>query len=47
MAGKKRAPRKIGRNADNGQFTTVEEARRKKKTHVVETLPKPKKRGGK
>ena len=33
---------KIGRNAENGQFTTVEVAKNKPKTHVVETIkPEP------
>ena len=31
----------IGRNADNGRFTTVREAERKGKTHIVERMPKP------
>ena len=30
-----------GRDAETGEFTTVEEARRHKKTHVVERVPKP------
>ena len=30
-----------GRDADNGQFTTVKEARDNPKTHVVERVPKP------
>lgn len=30
-----------GRDADNGQFTTVEEAREHPRTHVVERVPKP------
>ncbi len=29
---------KIGRNAGNGQFTTVKTAREKPKTHIVETI---------
>lgn len=32
---------KIGRNAGNGQFTTVKTAQQKPKTHVVETVKKP------
>jgi hypothetical protein len=32
--------RKIGRNARTGRFTPVSTARRKKGTHVVETIPK-------
>lgn len=31
----------VGRNADNGRFTTVREAERKPSTHVVERVPKP------
>lgn len=30
-----------GRNAETGRFTTVEEARRRPSTHVVERVPKP------
>jgi hypothetical protein len=37
-------PRKIGRNAGNGRFTTVKTARDHPKTHVVETLPKRKRK---
>jgi hypothetical protein len=33
---------KIGRNAGNGQFTTVKVATNKPGTHVVETVKKPK-----
>ncbi|MFK3725986.1 hypothetical protein ACI2KE_19415 [Pseudomonas monteilii] len=33
---------KIGRDADSGRFTTVEKARKNPKTHVVETVKKPK-----
>ena len=29
---------KIGRNAGNGQFTTVKTAKDKPKTHIVETI---------
>lgn len=32
---------KIGRDAGDGRFTTVKEAREKPKTHTVETMPKP------
>jgi hypothetical protein len=35
--------RKIGRNAGNGQFTTVKTAQGKPATHVVETIKTPKK----
>lgn len=30
-----------GRDAKTGEFTTVEEARQHKSTHVVERVPKP------
>lgn len=30
-----------GRNAETGEFTTVEEARKHPKDHVVERVPKP------
>lgn len=30
-----------GRDAKTGEFTTVEEARRHRSTHVVERVPKP------
>ena len=33
--------RKIGRNAETGEFTTVKKALEKPKTHVVETIKKP------
>jgi hypothetical protein len=38
----KATTRKIGRNAGNGQFTTVKKAQQAPKTHVVETIKKPK-----
>ncbi|HGY9627476.1 hypothetical protein WCE02_21210 [Pseudomonas juntendi] len=38
MARKKTVVRKIGRNAETGRFTTVEEARQHPKTHIVQTL---------
>ncbi|MCX2889898.1 MULTISPECIES: hypothetical protein [Pseudomonas] len=38
MARKKLATRKIGRNAETGRFTSVEQARKHPKTHIVETL---------
>lgn len=38
MTRKKATTRKIGRNAETGRFTTVEEARKHPRTHVVETL---------
>jgi hypothetical protein len=31
----------VGRNAETGKLTTVEEAREHPKTHVVERMPKP------
>ena len=37
-----KATRKIGRDAGSGQFTTVKEAQEHPKTHVVETIKKPK-----
>lgn len=40
---KKSSSTKIGRNAGNGQFTTVKKAQRAPKTHVVETIKKPSK----
>ncbi|WDY59199.1 hypothetical protein [Pseudomonas sp. PSKL.D1] len=40
MAQKKVASRKIGRNAETGRFTSVEQARKQPKTHIVETLHK-------
>ena len=36
-----KATRKIGRNAGNGRFTTVEKAQQAPKTHVVEAIKKP------
>jgi hypothetical protein len=33
---------KIGRDAGNGQFTTVKEAKENPKTHIVETIKKGK-----
>ena len=43
MAKKKRT-RKAGRDAETGRFIPVEEAKRRKKTAVVETIPVPGKR---
>lgn len=37
------AKRKIGRDAETGKFVPVEVAKRRPKTTVVETIPKPKK----
>ena len=36
--------RKIGRDAGTGQFIPVDEARRRKKTAIVETIKAPKKK---
>lgn len=33
---------KRGRDAESGRFITIEEAKRRPKTTVVETIPKPK-----
>jgi hypothetical protein len=33
---------KIGRNAGNGRFTTIKTAVNSPKTHIVETIKKPK-----
>ena len=33
---------KVGRSAAAGRFASVEKARRQRKTHVVETIKKPK-----
>ena len=30
-----------GRNAETGEFTTVDKARKHRKTHIVERVPKP------
>ena len=38
----KSSVRKIGRNADNGRFTTVKKAQQDRKHHVVETIKKKK-----
>lgn len=35
---------KVGRDAGNGQFVTVKEAKRRPKTTVVETIKKPTKK---
>lgn len=32
---------KVGRDADNGRFTTVKKAEKNRKTHVVETIKLP------
>jgi len=39
--------RKVGRSAITGRFTTVATARNKPRTHVVETVKKPKPKSGK
>ncbi len=36
--------RKIGRDAINGRFITVQDAERRKKTAIVETIKTPKKK---
>jgi len=41
---KKKDSRKIGRDAETGRFIPVEEAERRKKTTVVETVPKKSKK---
>jgi hypothetical protein len=46
MATKKKT-RLAGRDAGTGEFIPVAEAKRRKKTAVVERIPVPKKRGGK
>lgn len=38
----KKSTMKIGRNAGTGKFTTVKKAQGAPKTHVVETIKKPK-----
>lgn len=43
MAPEHRTPQKIGRDARNGQFISVEEAKRRHGTAVVETIKKAKK----
>ena len=42
--GQKKQPKtyKVGRDAGNGQFIPVEEAQRRKKTAVVETMKRKK-----
>ena len=42
-----RSTYKIGRSAVTGRFTSVTKARRMRKTHVVETMKKPKARKSK
>jgi hypothetical protein len=41
MAKRRRKPktREVGRRADNGQFIPVSEARRRKKTAIVQRVP--------
>ncbi|MBN2585016.1 MAG: hypothetical protein JXL80_18285 [Planctomycetes bacterium] len=44
----KKGTHKVGRDARDGKFITVKEARRRKGTAIVETVPNPpKKRKGK
>ena len=38
MSSKRKKSYKVGRDAINGQFITVKEAKRRKKTAVVETI---------
>lgn len=38
---------RIGRSAVTGRFTSVKVARRRRRTHVVETIKKPTTRKGK
>ncbi len=42
-----KSTRKVGRSAITGRFTTVATARRRSKTHVVETVKNSKPRKGK
>jgi len=44
MAAKKSGTRKIGRSAITGKFIPVKEAKRKKRTTVVETINTSKKK---
>ena len=41
---KKSGTRKIGRSAITGKFMTVKKAQKQKRTSVVETIKKPKKK---
>ena len=41
---KKKSTRKIGRDAETGHFIPVDEAKRRKRTAIVETVTVPKKR---
>lgn len=41
---RKAGTRKVGRSAITGKFVTVKEAKRRKRTSVVETMKKPKKK---
>ena len=40
----RRGGRRIGRNAGTGRFTTIRQARQHKKTHVVETIRRGKRK---
>lgn len=44
MSKKNVSVRKIGRDADNGQFIPVDVAKKRKSTAVVETIKVPKKK---
>lgn len=40
----KKKPNKRGRDAINGRFIPIEEAKKRKSTSVIETIPPPKKK---
>jgi len=42
-----KSTREVGRSAITGRFTSVSTARNKPRTHVVETVKKPKPKSGK
>lgn len=42
MANSTKKPQQIGRSAVTGRFTTVQQAKAKPRTHVVETVKKSK-----
>ena len=44
LMAKKKSTRKIGRDAETGHFIPVDEAKRRKRTAIVETVTVPKKR---
>ena len=43
LTAKKKSTRKIGRDAETGHFIPVDEAKRRKRTAIVETVTVPKK----